>query len=180
MHKLKFKSLPNMLKACRRSCSIYLFAISHRQMWQSPGKEKTHHCLDCGRSFTEQSSLKKHQHIHTGEKPYQCSVCGKSFNQQGNLKRHLRIHTGEKLHHCPECGKSFTTQSHLTAHQRIHTGEKPYQCPECGKNFTTLSELKTHRRIHSGEKPREVTNLFILFTYNLYKGIIALISSVLV
>ncbi|XP_062865090.1 piggyBac transposable element-derived protein 4-like [Trichomycterus rosablanca] len=115
--------------------------------------EKPYQCSQCGRSFTEQSKLKIHQRIHTGVKPYQCSQCEKSFNRQESLKKHQRIHTGEKPYQCSQCGKSFNGQSDLKRHQRIHTGEKPYQCSQCGKSFNTQSNLKKHQRIHTGEKP---------------------------
>ncbi|KAI5609805.1 gastrula zinc finger protein XlCGF8.2DB-like [Silurus asotus] len=116
-------------------------------------QEKPHQCLQCGKRFTERSTLDKHKRIHTGEKPYQCSECGRSFSQLSTLQRHQRIHTGEKPFRCSNCGDQFSNQSNLQRHQRVHTGEKPYNCSMCGMNFTQRSTLQRHQRIHTGEKP---------------------------
>ncbi|XP_062858775.1 histone-lysine N-methyltransferase PRDM9-like [Trichomycterus rosablanca] len=115
--------------------------------------EKPYQCSHCGRCFRHQATLNTHQRIHTGEKPYHCSECGKSFKQQISFQHHLRIHTGEKPYQCSQCGKSFTQQNALRRHQRIHTGEKPYQCLQCGKSFRHQSTLNSHHRLHTGEKP---------------------------
>ncbi|XP_046713558.1 histone-lysine N-methyltransferase PRDM9-like [Silurus meridionalis] len=116
-------------------------------------QDKPHQCLQCGKRFTERSTLDKHKRIHTGEKPYHCSECGRSFSQLSTLQRHQRIHTGEKPFRCSNCGDQFSNQSNLQRHQRVHTGEKPYNCSMCGMNFTQRSTLQRHQRIHTGEKP---------------------------
>ncbi|XP_068192439.1 uncharacterized protein [Antennarius striatus] len=94
--------------------------ISHTCVPPVPKKSISRSCELCGKTFANQSALRIHYVVHTGEKPYRCGLCGKGFTQKGNLKCHLRIHTGERPFRCVRCGKTFTQKVNLNHHLMAH------------------------------------------------------------
>uniref|UniRef100_A0A4W3HK14 Uncharacterized LOC103189828 n=1 Tax=Callorhinchus milii TaxID=7868 RepID=A0A4W3HK14_CALMI len=112
-----------------------------------PARTSKHQCLECGRRFTQASSLLRHRRVHTGERPFTCQECGKGFIQASDLVKHGRVHSGERAFWCPQCGKSFRQQSqaHLEAESqavpKARSRGPVFWCPQCGADFNSLLGL---------------------------------------
>lgn len=107
----------------------------HRSIHQEHGQKKLFLCPECGREFTEQYYLKRHQLRHSGVKKYSCHLCPSKFTFQNGLTSHMSTHTGEKPHLCSMCNASFAKAKSLKSHERLHTGVRPYACNQCGKRW---------------------------------------------
>ncbi|KAI2619576.1 hypothetical protein GGR54DRAFT_118984 [Hypoxylon sp. NC1633] len=57
-----------------------------------PQSQDRYICQICDKAFSRPSSLRIHNHSHTGEKPFKCphAGCGKAFSVRSNMKRHER------------------------------------------------------------------------------------------
>lgn len=134
-------------------------------------------CKQCGRCFSDSSSLQLHEKSHTAvksvnysqsvkqrgirlskakdpqqcnQKTFKCKQYGKHLSSGSKLEIHCRIHPGQGLYKCDQCGKSFNQTGNIKRHKRTHTGEKPYKCDQCGKCFNQGNNLKRHEGIHAG------------------------------
>ena len=97
---------------------------------------------ECDQTFTQLSSLQKHNRVHDKQKPFKCefSGCPCAFSQISNLIRHQRIHTGEKPFKCNFCSKTFASGSNLKQHLQVHQKQDSrsnFECifEGCKKNY---------------------------------------------
>jgi len=81
------------------------------------------------------SNVPTHQRMHTvtGVRSFGCDICNKGFTNESNLRRHQVLHTGEGRYICQICDKSFSFTSSLRNHQVVHSGARPFGCHICNK-----------------------------------------------
>ncbi|XP_004556764.1 histone-lysine N-methyltransferase PRDM9 [Maylandia zebra] len=102
-------------------------------------------CLDCGKSFTKESSLKKHKvTVHERIRPYVCAVCQKCFGQYNDLTRHLQRHQKQsktKTNEDPEDSDIL-----------------PFSCGECSLAFSSVDDLQQHINEHHSDESTAENN----------------------
>lgn len=52
-------------------------------------------CNVCNREFSDSSSRRRHEEIHSGKRKYKCSFCDYASFQKANLDRHLKLHSNK-------------------------------------------------------------------------------------
>lgn len=123
--------------------------IGHKK---APHREEKYVCSECGKSFSFNCWLQRHQKIHASTRTYRCSQCGKCFSQRCVLWIHKKTHAEEMLSTFSDNGKSFCDKNSPRTHHRASTREKTYECSECGKKFAYSANLAKHIKLHTGEK----------------------------
>jgi uncharacterized Zn-finger protein len=83
---------------------------------------------------------------------FQCGTCGKSFSANSNLKKHEKlIHAEERRFFCPSCSYSTKAHHRLRRHSTVvHVGEE-FRCPGCSFFTKRQYNLKRHMFTCKGE-----------------------------
>lgn len=127
-------------------------------------QEALYHCGECGKTFTQLSSLRRHLRSH------ELTTAGTSGTRSNILNPVLHpsdpcipnstqdssasssCGSPDKTFHCSDCGKCFKKKGHLLQHGVIHSGARPYACSTCSRAFNRRESLTRHEKIHE-EKP---------------------------
>lgn len=106
----------------------------------------------CGKSFSTNAALNKHQLSHTEERPLMCEHCGLTFKCKTHCDTHKKnVHPREKSippekFECELCKKLFTTKIYRDMHFKRHNGQG-HQCDICYKLFVSKAHMKRHIKI---------------------------------
>ena len=84
-------------------------------------------CISCEESFSNKSSMKKHNAEHHG-KIVKCEQCNESFKELWMLEIHLKSHPNKEMFECEMCQKTFQIKWRLKKHKEMHTDPSIKKC----------------------------------------------------
>ncbi|KYN14041.1 PREDICTED: zinc finger protein 678 [Trachymyrmex cornetzi] len=134
-------------------------------------KEISVSCLQCGKLFENQETLRVHVCVDGKNRPHICEVCNKGFFDGYTLKRHIVTHLPEKPYKCSECSKSFTQKSRLNKHVTSHcivieNNQTVWKCIQCGEAFISCDDADIHYKIIHEDKITLIEELSISKLYH--------------
>ncbi|XP_011291335.1 zinc finger protein 271 isoform X2 [Musca domestica] len=87
-----------------------------------------------------QTTKSSHPRVHP------CDICGKSFTRERDLHRHQALHL-DTLFTCKQCGLGFSRREKLARHELEQHGPQ-YPCDICRITFHRKDELDMHLKMH--------------------------------
>ena len=91
-------------------------------------------------------------------RPYACQECGKSYKDSASFKRHRLTHTGEKPYPCQLCNESFIDSKLLKKHrEQTHPDANPYPEEEDDGEIVE-SDVNTSNEDNSGKSDSEINS----------------------
>ena len=118
-------------------------------------------CSICHRSLSSNSSLKRHNLLHTGERPFKCSLCDKSFTQPHHRLNHELGHWAiispsqgvvSSSSRRRVCGGSVSSTASVSSSSPENEHERVLKCKVCDRTFSTLRGLREHLTIHDSNR----------------------------
>ncbi|CAL8128373.1 unnamed protein product [Orchesella dallaii] len=91
-------------------------------------------------------------HAPVVDSKFMCTLCGKVFSNQARLTRHNLVHSKEKRLECHVCKKRFAYSSSLKDHLKVvhdlGEGQQYFRCeqPNCEAKFKLIKYLNKHFR----------------------------------
>lgn len=144
------KEKPFLCKVCGQQFG----ALSTLNRHHSTHTVASHQCSVCLKLFRQKSSLKRHIKTHSEYSYNRISCeCGRTFSQNSSLKKHKmicknRMQPVVKPFNCQECLKRFLTKSDLKRHISTHDASKNYKCSICFAHLKTNETFKRHMSRH--------------------------------
>ena len=137
----------------RRVWSLQEFMTLYTLFPKRNGKDssKNHHCKKCGKLFSTELQLAKHQIVHVGV--YNCNQCGRGFPAKFFRDIHMKAHKEEDSKRCQYCKKVFSSVQAMKNHLSIHTGVFRFKCAKCNKGFNDKRNYEKHMKTHELYSP---------------------------
>ncbi|XP_063370479.1 zinc finger protein 354B-like [Cydia amplana] len=124
-------------------------------------------CYECGKTFTNIASLKKHELSHNVLSKYICQNCHRVYKTLRTMKDHIynavcerggrtgkSVNIGKFI--CDICENHFATKNAVRSHMITLHGfgcdDAVHTCSWCNKRFEALSSLKGHIVKHTRER----------------------------
>lgn len=104
---------------CKKGFESKNSTDNHYKRFHDPTRAFEFGCLECGESFSSNTTLKKHIRGHSPKlEVFSCEPCGKEYNKRMDLYEHLRSesHLRLKCFGGSACDRTFATPSAMIMH----------------------------------------------------------------
>ena len=144
-------------KHCDEVFSDYLRRVCHTNLVHFPDKHK---CSICQKRYGTAYLLRRHTNQSHNKSSHECPECGKKFTQDSGLRIHMRLHTGNLFNcrYCPWRGNlgsllyRHIKKQHLNEWERDEASKSEnFRCSECGKFMMNDDHLGRHIRVKHRE-----------------------------